>query len=54
MFPNTPVIDPIRDLVLFNSWPEDWNVTLIKAIGFTTIALAFGIAITSRKLHRLG
>ena len=54
MFPNTHVIDPIRDLVLFNSWPEDWNVTLIKAIGFTAIALAFGVSITSRKLRRLG
>jgi ABC-type multidrug transport system permease subunit len=54
IFPNTHAIDPIRDLVLFNTWPQDWNATLIKLIGFAAIALAFGMAITVRKLRRLG
>jgi ABC-2 type transport system permease protein len=54
MFPNTHSIDPIRDLVLFNSWPEDWNITLIKLISFAAIALIFGMTITVRKLRRLG
>ncbi len=54
LFPNTHVIDPIRDLVLFHRWPEDWNVTLLKLIGFAAIALTVGMTITSRKLRRLG
>jgi ABC-2 type transport system permease protein len=54
MFPNTHAIDPIRDLVLFNRWPEDWKVTLLKMIGFAAIALTVGMTITSRKLRRLG
>jgi ABC-type multidrug transport system permease subunit len=54
LFPNTHAIDPIRDLALFNSWPEDWSVTLIKLIGFAALALVVGMTITSRKLRRLG
>jgi ABC-2 type transport system permease protein len=54
LFPNTHAIDPIRDLVLFNSWPMDWNITLMKMIGFAAIAIAFGMAVTVRKLRRLG
>ena len=54
LFPNTHVIDPIRDLVLFNSWPVDWNITLIKLIGFAALSLIIGLTITTRKLRRWG
>jgi ABC-2 type transport system permease protein len=53
LFPNTHVIDPIRDMVLFNTWPVDWNITLLKMLGFAAIALAVGMTIASRKLRRL-
>ncbi len=53
LFPNTHVIDPIRDMVLFNTWPIDWNTTLLKMLGFVALALAIGMTIASRKLRRL-
>jgi hypothetical protein len=54
LFPNTYAVDPIRDMVLFGTWPEDWNATLLKLVGFATLAMAVGMAITSRRLRRLG
>ena len=54
LFPNTHAIDPIRDLVLFNSWPVDWNITLAKLIGFAALSLTVGLTLTARKLRRLG
>jgi len=53
LFPNTYAIDPIRDLVLFNSWPVDWNITLVKLIGFAVLSLTIGVTLTSRKLRHL-
>jgi hypothetical protein len=54
LFPNTHAIDPIRDLVLFNSWPIDWNLTLVKLLGFAILSLSIGMFYTARKLRRLG
>jgi hypothetical protein len=54
LFPNTHAIDPIRDLVLFNAWPVDWNITLVKLAGFAILSLLFGMTFTARKLRRLG
>ncbi len=54
LFPNTHAIDPIRDLILFNSWPVDWNITLVKLFGFAVLSLTIGMSITTRKLRRLG
>ena len=53
LFPNTHVIDPIRDMVLFDAWPADWNITLLRALGVAILALAVGMKIASRKLRRL-
>ena len=53
LFPNTHAIDPIRDLVLFNTWPVDWNATLAKLIGFAVLSLFFGMTLTARWLRRL-
>ena len=54
LFPNTHAIDPIRDLVLFNAWPVDWNTTLFKLVGFAILSMSFGMAFTTRRLRRLG
>lgn len=53
-FPNTHAIDPIRDLVLFNTWPEDWNITLAKLTGFALLSLVIGLSLTARRLRRPG
>jgi hypothetical protein len=54
IFPNTHAIDPIRDMVLFNTWPEDWNLTLLKLVCFAAAALVIGLTVTARKLRRIG
>jgi ABC-type multidrug transport system permease subunit len=54
LFPNTYAVDPMRDLILFNTWPEDWMVTLLKLTGFAAISLVLGLSLASRQLRRLG
>ena len=54
LFPNTHAIDPIRDLVLFNTWPVDWNITLFKLVAFSVLSLSIGVIFTTRQLRRLG
>jgi ABC-type multidrug transport system permease subunit len=52
-FPNTYAVDPLRDLVLFNTWPVDfWQVTLIL-IGFASLAILLGAAFAKRSLRRI-
>jgi hypothetical protein len=53
LFPNTYAVDPLRDLVLFNSWPADFGSVLLKLIGFAIIAILFGSAFSIRKLRRV-
>jgi ABC-type multidrug transport system permease subunit len=54
MFPNTYVVDPVRDLVLFNTWPVDFRQVLFVLLAFAGGAILLGSYFTSRKLHRLG
>ena len=54
IFPNAHAVDPIRDMVLFETWPEDWTITLLKLVGFAALSLVVGMTITSRRLRRLG
>ena len=54
LFPNTYAVDPLRDLVLFNTWPSDWTTTLLRLIGFAAAALAVGLTLAARQLRRLG
>ena len=54
IFPNAHAVDPIRDMVLFGTWPEDWIITLLKLVGFAMLSLVVGMTITSRRLRRLG
>ena len=53
LFPNTYAVDPIRDLVLFNTWPVDFWQVLITLIAFAGAALLIGSAFSVRKLRRL-
>jgi len=54
LFPNTHAVDPLRDLILFHTWPADWTVTLIKLVGFAAVGLVVGLGLTARRLRRLG
>jgi ABC-type multidrug transport system permease subunit len=54
LFPNVYAVDPIRDLVLFNTWPVDFWPVLVKLLFFAGAAVLIGSAFTVRKLRRLG
>ncbi len=54
LFPNTYAVDPVRDLVLFQSWPADWNATLLILAGFALVSLVLGMGLAARQLRRLG
>lgn len=53
LFPNTYAVDPIRDLVLFNTWPVDFKPVLLKLVGFAIFAIFFGSLFSVRKLRKL-
>lgn len=54
VFPNTYAVDPLRDLILFQTWPADY----LSAVGivtlFATAGLSLGLALTCRQLRRIG
>ena len=54
LFPNSYAIDPLRDLMLFHRWPDDWTSTLLIVAIFALVALATSFAFTNRQLRRLG
>jgi ABC-2 type transport system permease protein len=54
LFPNTYAVDPVRDLVLFNTWPLDFWQVLIKLFAFASVAVLIGSAFSIRNLRRLG
>jgi ABC-type multidrug transport system permease subunit len=54
LFPNTHAVDPLRDLILFHSWPADWTPTLLTLAGFATLSLVLGLGLAGRQLRRLG
>ena len=41
LFPNTHVVDPLRDMILFQEWPADGNKMLLIATAFAVIILTF-------------
>jgi hypothetical protein len=53
LFPNTHSVDPMRDLVLFHSWPEDWTPVLLKLISFAILGQLLGLTLAGRRLRRL-
>lgn len=54
IFPNTYAVDPLRDLILFNTWPIDWTSTLLILVGFAVLSLAVCLRLAARQLRRLG
>jgi ABC-type multidrug transport system permease subunit len=54
LFPNTYAVDPIRDLVLFHTWPLDFYSVLGKLAGFAGIAILFGSFFAAKKIRNLG
>ena len=53
LFPNTYAVDPLRDLVLFNTWPLDFWPVLWKLLAFAGFALIIGNGFAVRKLRRI-
>jgi hypothetical protein len=47
-------VDPLRDLILFHTWPADWTPMLFTLVGFATLSLVLGLGLASRQLRRLG
>jgi ABC-2 type transport system permease protein len=54
LFPNTYAVDPLRDFILFNSWPTDFWLVLLKLFGFALAAIILGSTFAIRKLRKLG
>lgn len=54
IFPNIYAIDPLRDLILFNQWPVDWNRTVLILAGFAALGLISGWGGAARQIRRLG
>jgi hypothetical protein len=54
LFPNTYAVDPLRDLILFHTWPADWTPALLTLVGFATLSLVLGLGLACRQLRRLG
>jgi hypothetical protein len=54
LFPNVYAADPLRDLILFHTWPADWNSALLKLAGFAALSLAVGCGLAGRQMRRLG
>jgi ABC-type multidrug transport system permease subunit len=53
LFPNTYAVDPLRDLILFRTWPSDWTQTLLILVAFAGASLVVGLSLTARKLRRI-
>ena len=54
LFPNAYAVDPLRDLILFHSWPVDWASTLVKLAGFAVAGLAISLPLAARQMRRSG
>jgi hypothetical protein len=52
LFPNAYVIDPLRDLVLFTTLPQDFWTATLKVTGFAVVGLFVATALAARKLRR--
>jgi hypothetical protein len=54
LFPNIYAVDPMRDLILFNEWPSDWDSTLVILSAFAAGSLVVGWVLAARKVRQLG
>ncbi len=54
LFPNTHAVDPLRDLILFHTWPVDWNIAILKLAGFALAGVSLGVLLAARQLRKIG
>jgi ABC-2 type transport system permease protein len=54
LFPNTHVMDPLRDLILFHTMPNNWNSLLGILVIFVVISTVFSLVFTNRQLRKIG
>ena len=54
LFPNTYAVDPIRDLVLFKTWPVDFWAVLLTLFGFAGLSILLGSIFSINKIRKLG
>ena len=53
LFPNTYAVDPLRDLTLFNTMPEDIGRTILILSGFALLSLISGLILASKNLRKI-
>jgi len=53
LFPNTYAVDPMRDLVLFQTWPKDFGSVLVILTGFGIFAILAGSLVFARQVRKL-
>jgi hypothetical protein len=53
LFPNTYAADPLRDLILFQTWPADWLATLAILIAFAALSLVGGLWLAAYQLRQV-
>jgi len=54
LFPNIYAVDPLRDRILFNQWPVDWEQTILILAGFAVLGLLLGWGSARWQIRRLG
>lgn len=54
LFPYIYAVDPLRDMILFNAWPVDWNSALAITVAFATGAVTASWSFATWKLRRMG
>jgi ABC-2 type transport system permease protein len=54
LFPNTYVVDPMRDMALFHSWPVDWTRALLITAAFALASQIAAWILVGRRMRRTG
>jgi ABC-type multidrug transport system permease subunit len=54
LFPNIYAVDPLRDMILFQAWPTDWNQTITILSVFALFSIVVGWFLANRQLRKLG
>jgi hypothetical protein len=53
LFPYIYAVDPLRDMILFNAWPVDWNSALTITSAFAVGALVVSWGFSGYIIRRL-
>jgi hypothetical protein len=54
LFPYIYAVDPLRDMILFNAWPVDWDSALAITSAFAAGALVVSWIFVGHKIRRMG